>query len=248
MTRIAALERLADADARLRRDVDRYLSLDPRREAASGLSEIAEAVLRVDEEPALCLDFAQALETIALGQLQHFPENIFWDFDFVAADMLASARRHEGGAAEYLQSYAETTVGLQALFGCNSLIRFRYVHDFTYGLDWSRWVTSDPEHNAKVGPFDLAFLRRLRKRGAEIKVLVERDTPDYPRLAAGDWRNPFRFSRQPEHEDMLHRDLAARGGLPVECWRKDAVPDWRRRCTALRLERAEALGIPGDYL
>ena len=53
----------------------------------------------------------------------------------------------------------------------------------------------------------------------------------------------FGFSREPEDELRLFRDLAARGLLPVEAWRLETAPTWDRPFTDLRAERARVLGL-----
>jgi hypothetical protein len=129
------------------------------------------------------------------------------------------------------------------LYGQQSKIRFRYVHDFMYGFDWARWVRRDPASRVEADPFGLIFLNESESRGRGILDLIEADDTWYPRLEEGVARNPFPFSREPEDELVLYRDLSARGFIPVRAWRVDATPDCSRDFDAFREARAKALGL-----
>ena len=130
------------------------------------------------------------------------------------------------------------------LYGMRSPVRFQYVHDFTYGYDWAKWVRRSPRDRSHVGPFELDFLRYSRRRGHELLALIARDDAEYPSLPDDRPRNVFRFSRDPDEEILLLRDLASRDLLPVEAYRTDASPRWDRPFAELRDERALALGLP----
>jgi hypothetical protein len=231
-------------DRRLQASGARLCTLDPRRERPSTLRSIGERLLE-DSGPELQEGFAVTLERVALCQLEHFAHNLFWDFDYLAACVLRAARQAPDAASE-LQQLGDELCELYSLFGSRSPIRFRYVHDFVYGMDWGRWVQSDPQAHAGIGPFDRRFLRRVRARGREISGLIAAggDAAFSP-LAPGAWRNPFPFSRAPEHELRLHRELSARALIPVAGWRLDARPDWRGEHSRSRIELARELGIPG---
>ncbi len=191
--------------------------------------------------------FAEALSAIALAELGSFPNNLFWDLDYLAACL---ARQASGAAepARHLAQVAEEVVALQRVFGGEE-IHFRYAHDFIYGYDWVKWVKKAPGERAHVGPFELPFLRALRRRGDELLHLIEVNDVEYPRLTerAADGalapRNPFGFVREPWAEEQLHRRLAEEGAIPVESWRIDARPVWDRPYQQLRVERAQALGL-----
>jgi hypothetical protein len=143
----------------------------------------------------------------------------------------------------YLSEVTETTVNLMRLYGRRSKIQFRYVHDFIYGFDWSRWVRRDPTNRVGVKPFDLSFLTQSESRGRRILELIEMDDAAYPELDAGVSRNPFPFVREPEDELALYRDLSDQGMIPVPAWSIDAASDWNRDFDALRQSRARALGL-----
>jgi len=129
------------------------------------------------------------------------------------------------------------------LYGQQSAIRFRYVHDFMYGFDWARWVRRDPDARKGVEPFGIEFLRQTESRGRNILELIDADDDWYPRLIDGVSRNPFPFSREPEDELPLYQLLAERACVPVEAWLLDAQPDASRDFDALREGAAASLGL-----
>jgi hypothetical protein len=141
-----SLDRLAAVDRRLQASGARLCTLDPRRERPSTLRSIGERLLE-DSGPELQEGFAVTLERVALCQLEHFAHNLFWDFDYLAACVLRAARQAPDAASE-LQQLGDELCELYSLFGSRSPIRFRYVHDFVYGMDWGRWVQSDPQAHA----------------------------------------------------------------------------------------------------
>ncbi len=233
--------RLADADARLFEGVTRR-SLAPSRARATGIDGIVAALGREGVPMGLLEPLGDGLVAIAGAMLDAFPDNLFWDLDFLAASLAREAMR-SGDARAHLTRAVRTACVVQHPFGCKTPIRFRYVHDFSYGFDWSKWVLADSAARAHVGPFDMAFLERMKRRGEELLGLIAEDDAKYGRLAGETARNPFPFSREIEDEERLMRDLAARRALPVEAWRFDATPEWDRPYYRLREERANALGL-----
>ncbi|MBX3184949.1 MAG: ferrochelatase [Polyangiaceae bacterium] len=241
-----ARELLRAADAELERRGAPRRSLCPEERLATPLAALGvrlSAELPIGAE----LAFAEALSAIALAELGSFPGNLFWDLDFLAA----SLARQAAVAAEptrHLQRVAEEVVALQRVFGGEE-IHFRYAHDFIYGYDWAKWVKKAPAERAHVGPFELPFLRALRRRGDELLHLICVNDAEYPKLTERDPdgalepRNPFGFAREPWAEEQLHRLLAAEGAIPVESWRLDARPVWDRPYQELRVERALSLGL-----
>lgn len=214
------------------------LTLDPDRSAATPLHEIVASLAG----PTQVEHLAAAASGVASAQLDNFPDNLFWDFDCYLASVHESAAASQDYAA-HLGRTTRTVVGLMELYGQHSKIRFRYVHDFMYGFDWARWVRRDPANRVGIDPFGLSFLNQSESRGRDILDLIEANDTWYPRLGEGVARNPFSFSREPEAELVLYRDLSARGFIPVQAWRVDASPDWRRDCDALREVRAKAFGL-----
>lgn len=214
------------------------LSLDPSRSSARSPAELVALLADSAQLPHL----AGAASAVAEAQLRSFPENLFWDFDFFLASVHHDASRTDDYAA-YLEEVTRITVDLMTLYGQQSAIRFRYVHDFMYGYDWARWVRREPLERNTFTPFGLDFLRRTESRGRDILMLIEGDDDWYPRLADGASRNPFPFSREPEEELVLYRLLAERGHVPVKAWCLRAEPDASRDYDALREDAAATLGL-----
>lgn len=179
-----------------------------------------------------------ALREIEVAAAAAFPGNIFWDLELLAASLL-------GAGPGETSARARQIAGLQALYGQNTVIRFRYVHDFLYGYDWAKWVQREPATRAGVGPFAPAFIDHQERRARELELLIAEDDERYPSLPEGQVRNPFPFSREPADEALLLRDLAAARLVPVEAWDPAAAPRWDRPFADLRAERARALGLAG---
>jgi hypothetical protein len=229
---------LLEIESRIQQTRFGALSLDPGRKTASSPTEVVSALADSQQLPHL----ASAAAAFAEAQLRSFPENLFWDFDFY----LASIHRDASAApdyASYLEEVTRLTVGLMTLYGQQSVIRFRYVHDFMYGFDWARWVRRDPDARQGIEPFGIDFLQRTESRGRDILTLIKADDDWYPKLADDAARNPFPFSREPEEELSLYRLLAERNCVPVDAWRLDAQADASRDFDALREELAASLGL-----
>lgn len=214
------------------------LTLNPEGDRPTSLRSLAESLC----SGPLQRSFATAIESVADAQLQAFPGNLFWDMDALAASLLRQARAH-AEPAQHLARLAGHVARLQRLFGAETAIHFRYVHDFVYGYDWAKWVKREPETRGAIGPFDEAFLAYSERRAGELMALIGRDDRKYHQLPEGEARNPFGFSREPEDELRLFRDLAERELLPVRAWETDPPLDWEPPYLALREERAEALGL-----
>jgi hypothetical protein len=218
------------------------LSLAPDRTEASTPEVLCGALAHSEAPPALVDAVRAGLERVERALHEAFPENLFCDFDALVTGVVSEARRMRDPAEHASQSF-DAIAELHHTFGRETPIHFRYVHDFIYGFDWAHWVAKDPRERARVGPYDRAFIHRMRTRGAELIELIERDDPEYPRLDRGQVRNPFRFARDPDAEERLFRDLARRELLPVEAWRTNVVPRWDRPFRELRARRAEELGL-----
>lgn len=221
-----------------------HRSLAPGREQSRGLLELCTALADPRDPPTLLLALAEGLAAIATAQQASFPDNLCCDFDALTAHLLRSARAALDPRA-LLAARCGQISRLQRLYGRDTAIRFRYVHDFVYGFDWAKWVARDPDLRAGVGPFDPPFLDHLERRAHALLDLIADDDAVYHALPDEHPRNPFPFSREPAHELALHRDLAARSLVPVAAWDPDATPVWRRPFAALRAERAAALGLMG---
>jgi hypothetical protein len=221
----------------------RVLSLGPGRPRATSLETLVRRQVSVEAEPSLCDVAARGLVRIVQAMIRAFPDNLFWDLDYMVASLLAQAQRAAAPAAA-LEEQVDAIVALQDQFGHATAISFRYVHDFLYGFDWARWVARDPAHRSSIGPFDARFVDVMRRRGEALLEAIDEGTDSkYPPLSDDRHRNPFGFSRAPRAEIVLHRHLARRSALPVEGWRPNAKPRWREDFTQLRLREAHALGL-----
>lgn len=225
---------LTALDARIERSLEGPLSLDPSPRRATLLVTLAERLRARSLAPGR---FEEALFRVAASQIEHFPGNVFWDFDAFAAHLATLE------AAE-LEETVRISEDLMARFGMRSPIRFRYVHDFMYGFDWARWVERRPAERREVPPFGLAFLRYSHARGGEMLALIAEDDEKYPRLGADvDARNPFGFLREPPEETRLLRTLAAEGAVPVRAWSLQPEARWEGAYSERREEVARALGF-----
>lgn len=241
----AAATILAQADARLRTAATEWRSLAPGAARASSLASIGERLLPHAVPPIVAVAWARALVQVASAMRDAFPENIFWDLDVLAASLLAQGSdRDAQEAPAAITEHADQLVAVQRVFGRDTPVAFRYVHDFTYGFDWAKWVAKDPDSRADVVAFAPRFVRAMIARGHELHALIaEGDDERYPPVAAGEARNPFGFSREPPAEARLMCHLAAHDLLPVRAWDPTHVPAWNRPYAALRRQAAQALGI-----
>ena len=217
-------------------------SLAPGREQSRSLLELCVAAALSTDDVDTLMALATGVADLANAQRESFPDNLCCDLDFLVAHTLRRARASARPAEDVADRLARIC-RLQKLYGRDTAIRFSYVHDFVYGFDWAKWVGRDPDLRASVGPFDTVFLDHLERRAHVMLGLIAADDPLYGQIPEDQARNPFPFSREPAPELTLHRDLAARGLVPVEAWDPDATPSWRRPFAALRVERAAALGL-----
>ncbi|MEM1007401.1 MAG: hypothetical protein AAGJ35_00220 [Myxococcota bacterium] len=211
--------------------------------------------------------FCTVLDTLCV----HFPGNLFWDMDFfvhaLAFRHTHSPIQREMRTAEQIRTLGQHITTLHEIFGNTSTIRFRYVHDFLYGFDWARWmrkrVAKAPEkvssHSAQTssvssttptetsfdpereGPFDRGFLDYLQKRAGELENLIQNNDQKYPKIKEDEHRNPFSFSRTPEDEFRLHRQLALTQDIPILGWDPEGPAEWKKDASHRRQEMAQML-------
>ncbi|WP_225413050.1 ferrochelatase [Stigmatella hybrida] len=181
--------------------------------------------------------FVQGLIDVVRAILEDFPDNIFWDLDYLASCLWLA-----GGPRE-TEHLAGRVVRLCRGFGNKSKLRFRYAHDFLFGYDWARWVLREPEGREDTGPFDLGFLDYLDARRQELVELISRSDAKYGPLQGPEFRNPFIFCREPADEAHLHQVLAREDLIPVKAWRFDGERRWHLPFTDLRAEAALRLGL-----
>lgn len=226
----------------VRAQVGPMRSLDPVGREIHSLPSLGQRLLHPALPQALGLGLARGLCQIAQAQVEHFPETLFWDLDFLAAQLLLpdqSLARLEGDVAQ--------VVLLQERFGRHSALCFRYTHDFMYGYDWARWVARDPARNQAHGPFSRHFLSYLLARGQELEELIAQGDATYHRLPAGQPRNPFSFSREPAQERLLFSTLARRDQIPVHTWDTQGPARWELPFSELRQRCALELGLPMSH-
>ena len=236
-----ALDPLARADAFAAQEIGVLASLAPDRPHITPLHTLGQQLLSPADPPALQRAFSQGVCAILIAQVRDFPETLYWDMDHMASSLLEQGRAH-GAAA--LTTLCEDIASIQRQYGKHSIIRFRYVHDFSYGFDWAKWVARAPQTRKHVGPFDHRFIRHLMRRGEELVALIMADDEAYPKLTDGRPRNPFGFSRSPPNERRLFAELAAQDLIPVRTWLVHASPVWQRDFASQRDACARALGVP----
>jgi hypothetical protein len=247
---------LRATSAELERRVGPLRTLNPTREHATPLLLVHSRALaeleptHQDLSELLAEPVAEGLCALAIAQLEAFPGNLFWDLDLVAASIVDQARALEPHAAiTHVEAQFQRMAALQRLYGQATAINFSYVHDFVYGFDWAKWVAREPSLHAHVpAPFSTAFLGYMHTRGHELLELIEQDDSKYPTLPDDEARNPFEFSREPNAEITLHRELARRGLIPVPTWDAGALScdwatRWREPFAARRVAVAHELGL-----
>lgn len=235
---IASAPSVADADARIDALGPRR-SLCPNRATATPLVTLAAAA-----PGPLRACFERCLARIAFAQVEAFPENVFWDFDALSHSLLdqAAAESSDSAGEAVLERLGGEVASLQRLFGLGTAIRFRYVHDFSYGYDWSKWVRRD-EARAKHPPFGTVFIEYSLRRGHELLDLIAADDTKYPKLPDGKPRNPFGFSRNRSDEIRLFEHLAKEDLLPLRAWETHPEGCWDHDYRALRDAEAQKLGL-----
>lgn len=258
MARLNLHTRLQATTEQLERKAGPLRSLDPAREHVTPLLQVhARALAELERHPnhsqltqRLAGPVAEGLCALALAQFEAFPGNLFWDLDLIAAAIVSQARTLEVAAAiAHVEDHFQRMADLQRLYGQATAINFSYVHDFVYGFDWAKWVAREPSLHADVpAPFSTRFLVYMHTRGHELLELIEQDDSKYPSLPDDQARNPFEFSREPDAEITLHRELARRDLIPVPTWdagalSRDWATRWREPFAARRVEVAAELGL-----
>ncbi|MEH2372707.1 hypothetical protein [Nostoc sp.] len=219
------------------------LSLNPQKTLITSFAELGNFIIEQNPEIQLLTTLQETLECIVYTQLQNFPENIFWDFDFLVSSMLRQALIADEGAVHFLTVFAEKMVSLTKMFGNKTEMRFRYVHDFMYGFEWARWVQKEPQKRAHIEPFSLVFLDYLLVKGKELLQRISYSKVTSYKLCDTGYRNPFTFSREPEDEYRLLTYLAEEQLIPVAVWNWNASPVWNKPFQEMRQQLALKLDI-----
>jgi hypothetical protein len=232
-----------DIDEILAKQSINLLSLNPQKTLVTSFAELENLIVEESSDIQILTTLQETLESIVRTQLQNFPENIFWDFDFMVSSMLRQALIADEGAIPFLKLFGEKMVCLTEMFGINTEIRFRYVHDFMYGFEWARWVQKEPQNRASVEPFSLVFLDYLLVKGKELVQRINHGQVVSYKLCDTGYRNPFTFSREPEDEHRLLTYLAEEQLIPVAAWNWNASPVWNKPFQEMRQQLALKLNI-----
>lgn len=229
---------LSEAQGALMASGASLLSLAPGRGRATPLSQLVHQLLEeIHPQSDMGRAFQQGISRIGLAMLEHFPDNIFWDLDYLAQSLLHRPDARAIGAT------ADTVVRLMEGFGRHGPICFRYVHDFIYGYDWARWVKKAPQQRGHELPFGPGFLIYIEERMHQLRELICAGDQKYGPLGPHEqWRNPFGFSREPADEQRLLERLAAERAIPVPAWDPHGAPDWRRPYAQIRHDVAVQIG------
>ncbi|RCJ38839.1 hypothetical protein A6769_07300 [Nostoc punctiforme NIES-2108] len=218
-------------------------SLNPQKILMTSFAELGNLIAEQNTDIQIITTIQQTLESIVRTQLENFPENIFWDFDFLVSSMLRQALTADEGAINFLKTFSKKMISLTEMFGNKTEMRFRYVHDFMYGFDWARWVQKEPQNRAHVEPFSLVFFDYLLAKGKELLQRINHGQVISYKLCETGYRNPFTFSREPEDEYRLLTCLAEEQLIPVAAWNWNANPIWNRPFQDMRQQLALKLDI-----
>ncbi|MDY6901925.1 MAG: hypothetical protein SWZ49_28210 [Cyanobacteriota bacterium] len=229
-------------DEILAQHIVKPLSLNPNQSIITSFTELEVKLFQQVSDIQIIAIIRDNLEKILNALLHNFPENIFWDFDFVVSCMLRQALLADT-PIDFLENFSNKIVLLMNMFGRESEIRFRYIHDFMYGFDWARWVKKKPHHRANTEPFCLNFLDDLLCKGEEILQRIKKDDVNYPQISEKRYRNPFCFSREPEDEHRLLTYLATRECIPVAAWEWNTVAVWDKPFYQIREDASKLLNI-----
>lgn len=244
----AVLAQLVDLDRLLESHCGVVFSLQPYKLRATSFYELGQSLLPQRDKSAgensseshRGKEWDEALITALMlvfkSQIKNFPDNIFWDSDFLFATFVSIQEPN------MLVAIAETLDKLQSVYGIHSPIRFQFLHDFTYGFDWARWVAKNPEERKQTGLFTPAFLQHLYDRHLELLTLISQNDSKYGPLADSEHRNPYRFPRDPKQEQKTLHHMALKGLIPVPAWQTQPQAQWQHDYTRLR----EDLGKSGS--
>lgn len=222
--------------------IKRY-SLSPKKTIATNFRDLGIRLLTIATDKSFLIEFCSSFYKINKAQLDHFPQNIFWDTDYLFFSAFKEISIAKNNLA-YLEKYTELMLNLLALFGQHSTIKFRYLHDFTYGFDWAKWIKKDIKTRSNIQPFSLEFLQRMYARGKELELLIEANDKKYHQLGEGQsFRNPFLFIRDPEEEQCLLKQLVSNDFIPVKTWAIAKKPVWQKHYQTERNRLSIQLGF-----
>ena len=91
------------------------LSLNPQKTLITSFAELGNLIAEQTTDIQLIATLRDTLERILYAQLQNFPENIFWDFDFMVSSMLRQALIADDGAVDFLETFGKKMVSLYGI-------------------------------------------------------------------------------------------------------------------------------------
>lgn len=236
---------LSDVDEAVDRTCQgRRWTLAPQGGQATRLATVVEKAQHLFEEEWSDIEkpLLRGLVAFVRAQLDAFPGNLFWDFEYLIAAVHADlAKTPPSTRATRVSQYFAKLTDLHARYGRHSLIRFRYVHDFTYGFDWSKWVLRDSTWRQGMSSFAVEFLDHLQRRAGELHEEIHKANPQG--FTRSNYRNPFGFSREPADEALLLRELSRRNLIPVRAWLMTLPQSVKIDYSAERSKCAHELGL-----
>lgn len=242
MSQLAAQKYLASRFESLEQEMQKanvfMHSLNTSRRTASKPVQLASYVGVLYDDTSVWLAFSDFLEQMFQSICYHFPENIFWDLDYMISYAVRESKKSKSPEL-FWERYTHKLTHLLAVFGSHGEIRFRYLHDFTYGFDWARWVRKDVLQRKNIDPFSIAFFDRTIERGEELLQLIRQDDSKYHRLQSSSYRNPFSFSRDIAEEKEMMRWLSKHDALPVQQWDINADVSFERDFDLIRQWRSQ---------
>lgn len=181
----------------------------------------------------------------------NFPQNIFYDLDYLFYQILQESKTSEIGFEPKLNEFQNSLNSIFTIFGIHSSVKFRYIHDFIYGYDWLKWTLEKKGSQEIESPLGEPFLNYITNRGKELENLIEGNDKNYPVLNEP-FRNPFLFVRSTQEEEILHSNLSIDHLIPLEAWNLFAIPKSDKNYSEIRTKRALELGIdrntmPGSH-
>ncbi len=231
-------------DNRLQSQAVQYLTLCSTNQKPTPFQSLFERLPEMDStwNPDWNLGLEAGIVSITEQILIDFPNNIFWDLDFLFLDLAKTFRNQMQQNETSFDNKIKRICELFHLFGMHSPIKFRYVHDFIYGYDWYKWIMEKKLGNQNPDPFGFDFLDYIFQRGIELCQLIDENDKKYPNLE-GQFRNPFLFSRNSFDEKKLMETLRDTNDLPILAWDWNSKPKFEKNYSKLRLEVANRLGL-----
>lgn len=225
-----------------------YKSLDPSKAFPTPLEDLFRIV---DSDP--IQEFSPIDQELIFQFLDRFikdirlnyPHNIFWDFDFIFQTLVnrLGGWENESDKKKFFRSYSDQFSEILFIFGNQSTIQFKYIHDFLYGFDWCKWSR---KNNPESHPFSESFLGYIRGRGLELIEQIDKGDSQYIPIQSEEYRNPFVFDREDENEITILEHLALNEEIPVQSWKRTKAFRNSQNFSRIRSHRAFELGISAN--